>query len=256
MPLISIVTPVYDGGHEYLVDAYESLRTQTLPRGWEWEWIVQEDGPGHPASLLPTDDRISISAGRKGGAAMARSTAMARVRGDLVRALDADDLLPAGALSRAITTLTEQRHVAWCVSACLDLLPDGSLRPGPHDPPAGSLAEDVMLTGYKTGHFPVVGTTLTAYTNLVRAVGGWPAVPASEDVALLLLCEAVSHGWMIDEPGAIYRKHPAQATAQIAHWDPGERAALDDLLLPRLEALRSLRWTWKPTQPLAQEGPS
>ncbi|MFE5219376.1 MULTISPECIES: glycosyltransferase family 2 protein [unclassified Streptomyces] len=256
MPLISIITPVYDGGQQYMCEAYESLKAQSLPDGWGWEWIVQEDGPGSPASVLPSDDRISIGTNRKGGAAMARSIAMSRVRGDLVRALDADDLLPAGALSRAITTLTNHPDVAWCVSACLDLLPDGSLLPGPHDPPAGILAEGVMLAGYRAGRFPVVGTTLTAYTDLVHVVGGWPAVPASEDVALLLCCEAVSQGWMIDEPGAIYRKHSSQATAQQAHWDPDERAALDDLLLPRLEALRSLGWSWKPKVPLDDRGAS
>ncbi|MEU7428405.1 glycosyltransferase family 2 protein [Streptomyces sp. NPDC040750] len=252
MPLISIVTPVYDGGQAYMLEAYESLKVQDLPPGWDWEWVVQEDGPGSPASILPADDRISIGTNRKGGAAMTRSIAMSRVRGVLVRALDADDLLPRGALNQAITTLSQQADVAWCVSACLDLLPDGSLRPGPHDPPPGRLAANVMRSGYEAGRFPVVGTTLVAYTALIQAVGGWPAVPASEDVALLLFCEAVSQGWMIDEPGAIYRKHETQATAQNAHWDPVERAALDDLVLPRLDALRGLGWNWTPPKSLSE----
>ncbi|MGY4966761.1 glycosyltransferase [Streptomyces sp. 900105245] len=246
MPLISIITPVYDGGQAYMRETYESLKAQDLPAGWEWEWIVQQDGPGDPASILPADDRISIGTNRRGGAAMARSIAMSRVRGGLIRALDADDLLPPGALNRAITVLTDHPDVAWCVSACLDLLPDGSLRTGPHDPPAGRLAPGVMRTGYEGGRFPVVGTTLVTYSSLVHALGGWPAVPASEDVALLLFAEAVSEGWMIDEPGAIYRKHATQATAQIAHWDPVERAALDDLVLPRLDAMSALGWHWKP----------
>ncbi|GGP32378.1 glycosyl transferase [Streptomyces capoamus] len=255
MPLISIVTPVHHGGEKYLSETYNSLCDQVLPQGWDWEWVVQEDGQtGFLDSILPRDDRISAGTSRKGGAAMARSMAMARVRGDLIRALDADDLLPPGALERAITTLTQHRDIAWCVSACLDLLPDGTLRPGPHDPPAGPLANDVMLVGYQTQRFPVVGTTMTAYTDLVLAMGGWPAVPASEDVALLLLCEAVSQGWMIEEPGAIYRKHSAQSTAQAAHWDPVERSALDDVLLPRLEGLRALGWRWSPMQGLAAPG--
>ncbi|MGQ4385054.1 GltA [Streptomyces sp. SAS_270] len=231
------------------------MRSQAMPSGWDWEWIVQEDGrTGFLASVLPADDRISTGTGRNGGAAMTRSMAMARVRGELVRALDADDLLPPGALASAINTLTQNRDAAWCVSACLDLHPDGSLRPGPHDPPAGLLADGVMMDGYKSGRFPVVGTTMTAHTALVHAMGAWPAVPASEDVALLLLCEAVSQGWMIDEPGAIYRKHPKKQTAQPAHWDPAERAALDGILLPRLEAIRSLGWRWSPSQGMTATG--
>ncbi|MEV0505432.1 glycosyltransferase family A protein [Streptomyces spectabilis] len=254
MSLISIVTPVKEGGAEYLGEAYESLASQTLPPGWEWEWVVQEDGrSGFLSSVLPRDDRISLGIGRQGGAAMARTMALGRVRGQLIRALDADDLLPSGALRRAIVTLVENPHISWCVSACLDLMPDGSLRPGPYDPPPGPLEDGVMLAGYQAARFPVVGTTMTAHTDLVNALGGWAAVPASEDVALLVLCEAVSQGWMLKEPGAIYRKHPRQSTAQPAHWDPDERAALEEVLMPRLDALRSLGWRWNPS-PLTPHG--
>ncbi|MET7702976.1 glycosyltransferase [Streptomyces sp. NPDC005485] len=122
MPLISIVTPVQNEGQDYLLEAYESLHSQAMPSGWDGEWIVQEDGrTGFLASVLPADDQISTGTGRNGGAAMTRSMAMARVRGELVRALDADDLLPPGALASAINTLTQNRDAAWCVSACLDL---------------------------------------------------------------------------------------------------------------------------------------
>jgi glycosyltransferase involved in cell wall biosynthesis len=252
MPLISIVTPVQSGGQDNLLAAYESLCSQSMPSGWDWEWIVQEDGlTGNPASILPLDDRISTGMGSQGGAAMARTQALSRVNGDLVRALDADDLLPPGALERAITTLTRHPDVAWCVSACLDLMPDGRLRPSPHDPPAGPLAADVMIAGYKAGRFPVAGTTLTVYTALVHAMGGWPAVPTSDDVVLLVLCEAVSQGWMIEEPGAIYRKRSKQQTAQSEHWDTAERSVLDDILLPRVDALSSLGWRWSPSHGLA-----
>lgn len=249
MPLISIVTSVQNEGRDYLLEAYESLCSQTMPTGWDWEWIVQEDGKtGVPASALPDDDRISTGTGHQGGAAMTRSLAMSRVQGQFVRVLDADGLLPPGALERAITALTQERNVAWCVSACLGLLPDGSLCPGPDGPPAGPLVNDALIAAYKSGRFPVVGTTMTAYTDLVHAMGGWPVFPAADDVALLLLCEAVSQGWMIDEPGAIYRKHSEQEATQPGHWDPTVRAELDEILLPRLEALRSLDWHWSPSQ--------
>lgn len=64
----------------------------------------------------------------------------------------------------------------------------------------------------------VLGSTLCTYTELVRAVGGWPALPA-EDVGLLLAAEAVAHGWMLPEPGLRYRRWPGSSTAHISKWE-------------------------------------
>src|SRR6202012_6084014 len=67
--LISIVTPVHDGGVRFLPDAYESLLAQEPPDGWSWEWCVQEDGTGvHASRRLPQDDpRVRVEASRHGG---------------------------------------------------------------------------------------------------------------------------------------------------------------------------------------------
>uniref|UniRef100_UPI002F915D18 glycosyltransferase family 2 protein n=1 Tax=Kitasatospora indigofera TaxID=67307 RepID=UPI002F915D18 len=253
MPTISVVTPVYNGGHNYLGEAYQSLLAQELPAGWSWQWVVQEDGEtGVPGAVLPDDPRISYGTGRRGGAAMARTMALARVKGSLVRALDADDMLPAGALRRGIETLAEHPEVGWAVSSALDLLPDGSLRGSTIDPQAGLLAPALLADSYRAGQFAVMGTTLTVHTDLLHAVGGWPAVPASEDAALLVLLEAVAPGWMIAEPGEIYRKHDGQVTAKAAHWEDAERDALAAVLLTRLDVLRRTGWRWTPaTQPKA-----
>ncbi|MGW3185470.1 glycosyltransferase family 2 protein [Kitasatospora sp. NPDC001119] len=257
MNIISVITPVYDGGHHFLGKAYESLLAQELPDGWGWQWVVQEDGEtGVPRGALPDDPRISYGTGRRGGAAMARTMALARVKGPVVRPLDADDLLPPGALHRGIEALIEHPGVGWVVSPALDLLPDGTLHGSPIDPPPGLLAPGLIADSYRAEAFAVMGTTVTVYTDLLHAVGGWPAVPASEDVALLVLLEAVSPGWMLAEPGEIYRKHPAQVTAQAAHWDQAERDALASVLLTRLDALRQLGWHWTPTTDLTAKATS
>src|SRR5690606_37673435 len=195
--LISIITPVAAGRHHYLPQAYESLLAQTLPAGWEWEWIVQEDGDTGVLSALPDDRRIRAGAGRAGRAAMARTLGLARARGVLTRTLDADDELTPGALYRDITTLIDNPDISWCVSPAVDLHPDGTETSGPCDPPAGPLAPGTAAEGYRNNQLPIVGGTVTAYTELVRLLGGWPALPASEDVALLLALEAVSRGWMV-----------------------------------------------------------
>ncbi|MEU8927014.1 glycosyltransferase [Kitasatospora sp. NPDC048545] len=245
MPIISVVTPVYEGGHHFLGEAYDSLRTQSLPDGWEWQWVVQEDGEtGVPGAALPKDPRISYGTGRRGGAAMARTMALARVTGTLVRPLDADDLLSPDALRHGIDTLSAHPEIGWTVASAVDLLPDGTLRGSTIDPPAGPLEPGIIAAGYRAGQFPVMGTTVTTYTDLLHAVGGWPAVPASEDAALLVLLEAVSPGWFLSEPGEIYRKHPGQVTAQAAHWENAERTALASVLLTRLDALRRTGWRW------------
>ena len=66
-----------------------------MPRGWRWEWLVQEDGAtGVARDILPADDeRIVFGTGRRGGVAITRSLALARARGDLVKNLDQDDIL-------------------------------------------------------------------------------------------------------------------------------------------------------------------
>lgn len=249
MPVISVITAVIDGKHQYLRDTYQSLCAQEMPPGWSWQWVVQEDGQtGRPlAELPPSDPRISVGMARHGRAATARTLALARAEGMLMRTLDADDLLPPGALARDITTLMSHPEVGWCVSAALDLLPDGSLRPGPRDPAPGLLPPGVLAEGERVGLLPVVGTTLCTYTSLVRALGGWQALPADEDVALLLAVEAVADGWMIAEPGLLYRRWEGNSTGGDDHHCPSERAARRAALLDRADALRATGWRWSPS---------
>ncbi|MFJ6140542.1 glycosyltransferase family 2 protein [Kitasatospora sp. NPDC092286] len=246
MPTISVVTPVHNGGHQYLEETYRSLREQELPDGWDWQWIVQEDGEsGIPAASLPDDARISIGAGPRGGAAMARTMGLTRVTGSLVRALDADDLLPVGALARAIEVMTSHPDLGWCVGSCLDLLPDGTLAPGPADPAAGMLPPGMLADGLRSGQLQVMGTTMTIRTDLLRALGGWPALPAGEDVGVLLAAEAISPGWMIAEPVEVYRKHSGQMTGTAEFRDTVTTAARHTAILGRADALHRSGWQWQ-----------
>lgn len=246
MPTISLVTAVLAGLDEHIGETYESLLTQELPAGWEWEWVVQEDGEtGEVAERLPRDDsRVSFDTGRHGRAAAARTLAMARVTGKYVRALDADDRLTPGALARDIEIL-ETQPVGWVCSPAIDVFPDGTEKAGPRDPRAGLLPRTTMYDGEKAGLLPVLGTTVTAYADLVRALGAWQALTLSEDVALMIALEAAAPGWMLDEPSLWYRKWPSQTTADKTHdatpWGPGR-----DVVLGRADALRALGWSWNP----------
>src|SRR2546421_684431 len=126
--LISVITAAHVLSVPYLLDAYESLIAQDLPAGWSWEWLLQEDGQtGAVAAAIPHDPRISVGSARPGGPGVTRTMAMARAQGELVRNLDADDMLLPGAIARDITVLTERPTVGWTTSRLLNWLPDGKI---------------------------------------------------------------------------------------------------------------------------------
>ncbi|UKD50846.1 glycosyltransferase family 2 protein (plasmid) [Amycolatopsis sp. FU40] len=247
MPVISIVTAVVAGKERYIRQTYDSLADQKMPDGWSWQWLVQEDGlTGLPAAELPDDDpRISTGMGRQGRAAMARTVAMERATGDLIRALDADDLLPPWALAQDIRNLVDHPDHAWTVSPALDLLPDNSYAPGPYDPPPGTLPPGFLADGEENDHLQVVGTTCCTYTALAHALGGWQAMPGGEDVAFMLSCEAVGRGWMAAEPGLYYRKWPGSTTGDLTFAGAEEALIWRRLMLQRARALAATGWTWR-----------
>lgn len=252
MPTISIITAVGPGRDAYLPATYESLRRQSMPTGWGWEWIVQEDGESRkPIDHLPADDhRVQFDTGRQGRASMARTIALSRTSGVLMRTLDADDVLPDGALAADIGELVAHPEAAWCVSAAEDLMPDGSLVPGPYDPEPGQVPPQFFYGGEQQGALQVVGTTICAYTSLVRALGGWIALPASEDVELLLAAEAVSPGRVRPGVGLLYRQWPGASTEEPDYARNAESAMRRSALLQRADALRDAGWSWRPTERL------
>lgn len=247
--IISVVTPVYDGGNRYLREAFESIRDERerLPDGWDVQWLVQEDGTtGRPLAALPSEPWISPGRASKGGAGAARTLTLSRATGELVRTLDADDMITPGGLARDIAAMDEHSEMGWCISAGLDLLPDGSTVAGPYDPPEGPLAYETLLAAYDEDRFPVVGTHLTVRTPLLLAVGAWPSLPAWETVAVVLSCAAVSDGWMIQAPGGFYRKHSEQTTAQADYVGVTDADQLRVIIRAQAEALRSSGWRWPP----------
>lgn len=215
-----------------------------MPPGWQWQWCVQEDGTTEiPRSLLPDDPRISYDSSLPGRAGVARTMALARASGELVRTLDADDVFLPGALARDIEVL---RRVAWCTSAGLDLHPDGTTTPGPFDPPGGPLPADLFFTEQQENRLSVLAANLAAHTDLVRAIGGWPALTGAETIGLLLALEAITPGEFIAEPSMLYRRHGDQTTASPRYWNAEWNKARLAIVLDRAAVLRRLGWKWPP----------
>ncbi|MEE2051601.1 glycosyltransferase family A protein [Nocardiopsis tropica] len=247
--IVSVVTAVHAPGARFLPEAYRSLAEQRLPGGWDWRWVVQEDGETDEVRpLLPDDPRVSFGQGRPGRAGMARTLALSRAEGEFVKVLDADDQLTPGALARDLAALTGGSGAAWAASAVLDLLPDGSTEGFPGDPAQGPVERGSVLSSWRAHDFlaPVHPATLCVRRDLLLALGGWMALPASEDTGLLLALDAVSRGWFTAEHGLLYRKWPGQVTAAAAHTDREERAARMAVVEARALSLARTGWGFVP----------
>jgi glycosyltransferase involved in cell wall biosynthesis len=237
---IDVITAVHAPAAPYLADAYKSLCAQKLPAGWEWHWIIQEDGQGDAvAPHVPDDPRVTFHQGRPGGPGVARTMALAYASGPYVKVLDADDQLTPGALARDLGVLERDRALGWTTSRVLDLLPDGSTAGFDQDPDDGPVERGDVVAHWKANDFraQVHPATLFIRRDLLLALGGWMALPASEDTGLLLALNTVSPGYFTREPGLLYRKWPGQATAQTSHTDESERDARMAVLEARAETL-------------------
>ncbi|WP_189131504.1 glycosyltransferase family 2 protein [Wenjunlia tyrosinilytica] len=245
--LVSVVTAVHAPGSRFLPDAYKSLLTQELPDGWDWQWVIQEDGETDAVTPhVPADPRVTFGQGRPGRAAMARTMALSRAEGEFIKVLDADDMLTPGTLARDLSAVTDNAGISWATSRVLDLLPDGSTVGFDQDPPEGPIERGAVLDHWKAHDYraQVHPATLFVRRDLLFALGGWMALPASEDTGLLLALNAVGRGWFTAETGLLYRKWPGQVTSQTAHVQEGERQARMAVVEARARALAALE-TWR-----------
>ncbi|MGI5436577.1 glycosyltransferase family 2 protein [Streptomyces shenzhenensis] len=243
--VIIVVTAVHTPSAPFLEEAYTSLRAQELPDGWAWHWVIQEDGETDDVRpYVPDDARVTFRQGRPGGPGVARTMALAHADGAYVKVLDADDRLTPGALARDLAVLEGDPGVGWVTSRVLDLMPDGSTAGFPGDPDDGPIERGVVTEYWERNGFraPVHPATLCVRQDLLVALGGWMALPASEDTGLLLALNSVSRGWFSREVGLLYRKWEGQVTGQAPHLDPAERDARMAVVAARARALERFGW--------------
>ncbi|MFI7272644.1 glycosyltransferase family 2 protein [Streptomyces sp. NPDC049879] len=241
--VVTVMTAVHAPSAPFLVEAYESLRAQELPAGWEWQWVIQEDGATDLVTqAVPDDPRVSFGQGRPGGPGVARTMGLARAEGAYLKVLDSDDILAPGALARDLAVLTARPDIGWTTSRALDLLPDGTTLGFDQDPDEGPIERGAVFQHWRANDYrpQVIPGSMCARTELVLALGGWMALPASEDTGLLLALNTVCAGWFIREAGLYYRKWPGQVTSQAAHRDTAERAARAAIAEARVNALEGL----------------
>lgn len=215
MPLLSVLTAVHSCSTTYIGEAMESLRAQSLPDGWEIEWVVQEDGPNPSLrDALSGWHAVKYAAnGRQLGIAQTRNLALSRVSGVLTQNLDADDLLLPDALMTLIPLFFTYR-IQWAVGQADDLLPDGMRQSFKTPLPFGVLSAGFlsMWAADDGGNWPIHCAALLMRTTALRALGGWAGLPHDEDIGMFAALSELSDGYHHDALTWLYRQHPGQVT--------------------------------------------
>ncbi len=77
-------------------------------------------------------------------------------------------------------------------------------------------------------------------------MGGWMAVPGSDDTGLLIAASTISTGYFRNEVGLLYRKWPGQESASAQHIEPTEWNTRMQLINERADAIAEL-WSARTT---------
>ncbi|MDW4910675.1 glycosyltransferase family 2 protein [Streptomyces sp. ADMS] len=213
---VAVVTPtrLRPDRIAYLLELYASLREQDLG----WEWVLALDGVSEEGvpKVLRADARVKVVALPKPvGAGAARNFAVNEVSADWLTTSDDDDVLPAQSLS--VRLRYAQRHdLGWCAGWSADLHPDRSITPWRCSTPPGFHAPGDVWRYWASpdSTIPIGPTTLLARTAIVRASGGYAALPQGEDYAYFVGVTGAARGALLPTVVYHYRKHSEQMTAQ------------------------------------------
>ena len=117
-PLVSIITPFYNGG-KYIEQTYNCIVNQTFP--W-FEWLIIDDGSTDEGSLEilkeieKSDNRIKVYRQDNAGPGAARNWGMKLAKTDFIFPLDADDLIEPTCLEYEYWALYFNPDAAWAYS--------------------------------------------------------------------------------------------------------------------------------------------
>jgi glycosyltransferase involved in cell wall biosynthesis len=240
VPLISIITPLYQPEPAHLRETIHGVTQQALPAGWSLEWVVQEDGPERSAEpqLFDVAKGTYEANGAHLGVAATRNIALARAQGDLVQVLDQDDYL----LPDALATLAphfDDPATHWAVAQADDLNPDGTrttwssvLPPGVIEP---GLANSVAIE--RGGNWVVHCAGLMLRTTVLRALGGWVTGWGDDDIIMFAGLAEIAQGYNDPAVTWLYRQHSGQLHRKNESQARSQRGR--QMALQRVVAMRT-----------------
>ena len=221
LSLITAADPSRCQHLEAASDSVQAARTALTSIGWTLEWSVAFDGERCGECLCYADRVAELS--KRSGIATARNIALARSSGHWVMPFDSDDLLSPTGLRSILKQLDDWLWKPGWIAANRLLL-DGSRTPhwreGQEDFLPGDLASNW------TSPFPFHPNTVISRRSLALEVGGWPALPANEDLGWVLALSERELGRFLPEVVVRYRVWNGQEVASAGYRKHKEAAFL------------------------------
>jgi len=242
MPIISILTAAYAPTANFLDETIKSVISQELPTNWEVEWIVQEDGVN--PKLRKKFENIEIvkyaSNNAQLGVAATRNMALERVNGEIVQLLDHDDILLEGSLDIMINTLKD-KTIHWVTGQADDLVQENKRKPYEYPFKFGRInAGEVFMNATEESlAWPIHIAAMAVRTNLLRVVGGWSAMPASDDYLMFAALSGLADGYNLAKVTWLYRRTPGQQSETV-EWKKYSKNGRN-ATFQRVQALRNWR---------------
>ncbi|WP_069751698.1 hypothetical protein [Streptomyces sp. EN16] len=140
---------------------------------------------------------------------------MNEVTADWLTTSDDDDVLPPGSLSARLKH-AQAHNLEWCAGWSADWQPDSPVATWICPTPPGFHEAGDVWGFWKSPEatIPIGPTTLLVRSDIVRAVGGYAALPQGEDYAYLVGVTSAARGALLPSVVYHYRKHAEQMTAR------------------------------------------
>jgi len=216
-PRVSLIMPVWRPRREWLIAAVTSALAQ---RDCALELIVVDDGCDEPIDALldpVQDERMRTIRIDHGGQGAALNAGIAAARGNWLRFVDADDVLPDESTSHLAALMDGDRLVAFgSTLVCDDMLAPrriiGTTR-------QGNVVVDCLLGRWTTRHVAMLFPR-----SIVEAAGPWDTsfrVSADWDFVLRAVEHAEVRGDL--NVAALYRRH-RRSVSRMADIGAGEES--------------------------------
>jgi glycosyltransferase involved in cell wall biosynthesis len=207
-PLVSIIIPCWNGA-SYLGEAINSALSQTYK---PVEVIFVDDGSSDGSlEKARSFAGITVISQRNSGVSAARNAGFAEANGDFIVFLDADDRLYPDAVKLHLEAFSQPQYFSMVyganriISAQGDVIEDSPQLPRVVD------WRDILM-----GTTPIPSQSMFRRQALVRAGMFNPDISLAEDFDLYLRLTFTSPGYSHGNFVGDYRRHPAQATKNVA----------------------------------------